>query len=83
MTEARIVPRTFDELTVEQAREILERVPNQKLEITWLLNDENLVERPDSFAFKTREGTVGLLQFEPAQREVGNLTIRYKLEQRN
>ena len=29
MIEARILPQTFDELTVEEAREILERMPEQ------------------------------------------------------
>ena len=83
MIEARILPQSFDELTVEDVREILQRVPEQESKSEWILNFENLAERPDTYAFKTRAGTVGLLQFEPAEKEPGEITIRYKLERRN
>ncbi len=83
MTAARILPQSFDELTVEDAREILQRVPERKPKSARLLNFEKLAERPDTYAFKTRAGTVGLLQFEPSENEAGEMTIRYKLEQRN
>jgi RNA polymerase sigma factor (sigma-70 family) len=80
MREARILPQSFDELTVEDAREIMERVPEQKSASIFMLNFEDLAERPDTFAFKTRAGTVGLLQFEPVVSGPGKLAIRYKLE---
>jgi hypothetical protein len=83
MIEARIVPDTFDELTVEDAREILDRMPEQKPRTAWMMIDAQLAERPDTFAFKTREGAVGLLQIEAAEKEAGKLTIRYRLERRN
>ncbi len=83
MIEARIVPQTFDEMTVEEAREILERMPETKSSTAWMMFDTNLRERPDTFAFKTREGVVGLLQMEAAEKESGKLTIRYRLERRD
>jgi hypothetical protein len=83
LIEARIVPQTFDELTVEEAREILERMPENKSGISWMMIDHQLTERPDTFAFKTREGAVGLLQIEAAEKEAGKLTIRYRLERRD
>jgi hypothetical protein len=83
MTETRILPQSFDELTVEDAREILQRVPEQKSKSAWMRNLENLAEHPDTYAFKTRTGMVGLLQFEPSEKEAGELTIRYRLERRN
>ena len=83
MIEARIVPLTFDELTVEEAREILDRMPKNKSRISWMMIDSQLTEKPDTFAFKTREGRVGLLQFEAPEKEPGKLTIRYRLEPRH
>ena len=80
MIEARILPQSFDELTVEDAREILERMPEKKSATAWMMIDAQLAERPDTFAFRTREGTVGLLQMEAAEKEAGKLTIRYRLE---
>jgi hypothetical protein len=82
MLEARIVPGTFDELTVEEAREIMGRMPSNRTGIAWMMIDPYVTERPDTFAFKTREGTVGLLQVEAADSETGKLTIRYRLDRK-
>ncbi len=82
MMESRVLPESFDELTVEVAREILERMPENKPNTAWMMINAELTERPDTFAFKTREGVVGLLQMEPAEKETGKLTIRYRLERR-
>ena len=54
MIEARILPQTFDDLTVEDAREILERTPDKKPSTASMMIGHNLKERPDTFAFKTR-----------------------------
>ena len=43
----------------------------------------HLTERPDTFAFRTREGTVGLLQMQADPKEPAWLTIRYRLEPRD
>jgi hypothetical protein len=83
LIEARIVRPTFDELTVEEAREILGRMPVKESSISWLMVDSQLTEKPDTFAFQTREGAVGLLQIEPAEKEAGKLTIQYRLECRD
>jgi hypothetical protein len=85
LIEARILPQTFDELTVEAAREILGRMPDypNQSKTAWMMIDVNLAEHPDTFAFKTREGTVGLLQMEAAERDAGKLTIRYRLERKD
>ena len=59
MTVARLIPQTFDERTVEDAREILGRTPDQRPLAVWINVASHLTERPDPFAFQTREGTVG------------------------
>jgi hypothetical protein len=83
MIAARIVPQTFDDLSVEEARVILDRaVPSRRSYATQMMIDVQLTERPDTFALKTREGTVGVLQLEAADKEAGNLKIRYRLERR-
>lgn len=46
-------------------------------------NVEDLAECPDTFAFKTRAGMIGLLQFEQDKKETGKLTVRYKVERGN
>ncbi len=80
MIAARILPETFNELTARDAREILERVRDVQPDIGWIKIDARLAEKPDTFAFKTREGLVGLLQIEPSEEEAGKLTMRYRIE---
>ncbi len=80
VTAARILPQTFDELSVEEAREILDRMPADTSRTAWMTSDAQLAELPDTFAFKTREGAVGLLQVEATEQEAGKLIIRYRLE---
>jgi RNA polymerase sigma factor (sigma-70 family) len=80
MIAGRILPETFNELTPRDARELLERVRFAHPNLAWINIDEQLAERPDTFAFKTSEGVVGLLQFEQSEKEAGKLTIRYRIE---
>jgi hypothetical protein len=55
-------------------------MPVVKSMTAWMIIDAQLAERPDTFAFKTREGALGLLQIEADEQEAGKLTIRYRLE---
>jgi hypothetical protein len=80
MMEVRILPQSFDEMTVEEAREILGRMPEKMPSTAWMMLRTHLTERPDSFAFKTGEGSVGLLQVEADKKQPGKLTIRYRRE---
>ena len=79
MVEARILPQSFDEMTVEEAREILGRPPRTETRLAWMFNGNDLTERPDTFAFRNRDGALGLLQMEVAGGGAGRLTIRYRL----
>jgi hypothetical protein len=45
-----------------------------------MMIDAQLAEHPDTFAFKTRAGAVGLLQIDAAQEDTGKLTIRYRFD---
>ncbi len=80
MIAARILPETFNELTARDAREILERDRDVQPDIGWIKVDARLAEKPDTFAFKTPEGLVGLLQVEASEHGAGKLSIRYRLE---
>jgi RNA polymerase sigma factor (sigma-70 family) len=80
VVKARILPETFNEMTTREAREILERVREVKTNVGWIKVDASLAERPDTFAFKTREGIVGLLQVEPSAVDKGSITMRYRIE---
>ncbi len=83
MTVARIIPDTFDELSVEEAGEILERPADRTATVARMLFANHLTERPDTFAFRTREGTLGLLQMQADPKDPSKLTIRYRLEARD
>jgi RNA polymerase sigma factor (sigma-70 family) len=83
MIGTRILPETFDEVTVEEAREILGRMPADRSGVAWMMIGDDLAERPDTFAFRTRDGVVGLLQIEAGGKEEKLLTIRYRLEPRH
>jgi hypothetical protein len=45
--------------------------------------EESIPRGEDTFAFRTREGAMGLLQIEAAEKEAGKLTIRYRFERRD
>jgi hypothetical protein len=80
MRAAPIVSQTFDEMSVEDAREILARMSETKFRTAFMHIDDQLVERPSTFVFTTREGAVGLLQLEVADIQAGKLGVRYRLE---
>jgi peroxiredoxin len=84
MLAAQIVPITFDEVTVEEARDILGRSPHgDRSPIAWMSIDNQLIEKPATFVFRTREGAVGVLQVEKPGKEASSWTIRYRLDRPN
>lgn len=74
----RVLPRAFDEMSVEKARDVLGRSP-QKPSTQWMTIDINLAEPPDTFLIQTRDGTLGLLQIEETDKAPGKLTVTWKL----
>jgi hypothetical protein len=83
VVEARILPETFNDLSPRGARELLDRVSHVQPHIAWIKVDAQLAERPDTFAFKNREGLVGLLQIEQSKEDAGKLTIRFRIERKD
>jgi beta-lactamase regulating signal transducer with metallopeptidase domain len=78
MLSMRVLPRAFDEMTVEKARDVLGRSP-EKPSTHWMMIDLNLPERPDTFLVQTRDGSVGLVQIEETDKAPGKLTVTWKL----
>jgi hypothetical protein len=60
MTIERITPESFDELTVQEARDFLDRGVNQRNRFPRIAFGTHLTERPATFVFRNREGTVGV-----------------------
>ena len=72
-------PKAFDQLSVEQAREILGRSVAREPSITWMSIDANLVERPKTFLIRIRDDSIGLIQLEETDGVAGEITVRYRL----
>lgn len=77
--QARILSESFEEMTVEEAREILGRSPETRGRVAWIFASTNRAKPPATFAIMTRGGTVGILQLEPSRDGTGKMTVRYRL----
>jgi hypothetical protein len=62
MVARRVLPRSFDEMSVEKVKEILNRRPAEESEFAWMSPQTLPENQPDTFVIKTRDGNVGLLQ---------------------
>ncbi len=79
MVARRVLPRSFDEMSVEKIKEILDRWPVEKAERAWMSPQTGTEDQPDTFVIKTRNGNVGLLQIVRTSSLLQFAMIRYRI----
>ena len=79
MVARRVLPRSFDEMSVERVKEILNRRPAEKSEFAWMSPQTGTEDQPDTFVIKTRDGNVGLLQIVRTSSLLQFIMIRYRI----
>ncbi len=77
----RVLPNSFDTLTVEQVADFVSRWKSQSV-VRGLLLSRNVAERPDTFAIKTRNGRLGVVQLTAVKNDPDSLMVRYRLQKR-
>ncbi len=82
MTVSLILPGAFGEMTVEQVREIISRPTAQRHPLVIMESTNKNTGQANTYAFKTREGSVGILQFKDADAD-GHVAIRYQLHRQD
>lgn len=79
MVARRVLPESFDEMSVEKVEEILNRRPEEKSELAWMSPQTGTEHRPCTFVIKTRDGNVGLLQIVKTSSLLQFAMIRYRI----
>jgi len=79
MVARRVLPRSFDEMSVERVKEILNRRPAEKSELAWMSPQTGTEDQPDTFVIKTRDGNLGLLQIVRTSSLLQFAMIRYRI----
>ncbi len=79
MVARRVLPRSFDEMSIEKLKEILNRRPAEKSELAWMSPQTGTENQPDTFVVKTRDGNVGLLQIVKTSVLLQFAMIRYRI----
>lgn len=79
MCVLRVSSEAFDKLSVEHARNIVERQLGEQGTLSWMDSWPADPAGPHTWIFKTREGGMGLLQFVEPIDEPGSITFRYRL----
>lgn len=74
-----VSPAAFDKLSVGRARGILERPLGKQGPLSWMDPWPEDPLGPHTWVFKTREGSVGLLQIVEPVTEPGSIAFRYRL----
>ena len=79
MVARRVLPGSFDEMSIEEVQDILNRRPEEKSEMAWMSPQSGTANRPDTFVIKTRGGNVGLLQIVKSSSLLQFAMIRYRI----
>jgi beta-lactamase regulating signal transducer with metallopeptidase domain len=76
MTALRVLPNSYDEMTVTELKELLARWPGRESQAYMLsLTDP----RRDTYAIATKSGAMGLLQIKPTGDDQNSIVFRYRL----
>jgi hypothetical protein len=74
-----VVPSAFDEMTVEDVRDLIGRYPQEERNIAWMSRWSEVRRKPSTYAFKTRDGSLGLLQILESKGDPEAIVFRYRL----
>jgi len=79
MVARRVLPRSFDDMSIEEVQEILNRRPAEKSELAWMSPQTGSANQADTFVIKTRDGNTGLLQIVKTSSLLQFAMIRYRM----
>lgn len=79
--DRQVLPDAFHDMTVEQAEEIVNRLPQQS-GVAWMMEDTDASLGAETFVIKTRTGRLGLLQIAETNHAQQSIRVRYRLAEK-
>lgn len=79
MTALRVSGKAFERMSVERVGEIMDRAIGERGDLAWMALWPADAPEPYTWAIRTREGRVGLLQIVKTSNDPQTITFRYRL----
>lgn len=79
LTAIRVLPKSFYSMSIEEVQELLERQYHQPPEVARMHVQFRTPDMTETYAIRTREGSIGLIKLEIVPDEPGKIRLRYRL----